>query len=263
MKDWQKLCLRAVGGAAGVTVALVGVGLSIYWYSSLPRAWDTHALIVRHAKAEADEVHTSGGDWFAQHAPNAEVRQRGIFTVDVENTTRADVSLPKTLTVMGQTKTTHALHESFLKLTQEYFLPARHVTTIVLYVDDLCEFRVGSESFTGDNQPPQSCFDRNFKGDEATVIFDEAQKYEILIPVPPLTLPCGRAKASPETPAPPCKNGAANCEPWQRDWGTGDLKPGSVVTKQGLSSNPVDGEIGGGAKALHEAALLTIRGKMF
>jgi hypothetical protein len=60
---------------------------------------------------------------------------------------------------------------------------------VFLYVDDLCDFRVWSEIVTGDNQPPQSCFDRNFKEDEAIVIFDEAHKYEILIPVPPLTLP--------------------------------------------------------------------------
>jgi hypothetical protein len=33
--------------------------------------------------------------------------------------------------------------------------------------------------------------------------------------------------------APPCKNGEANCDPWKRDWGSLDLKPGSLVTKDG------------------------------
>ena len=34
-------------------------------------------------------------------------------------------------------------------------------------------------------------------------------------------------------PAPPCKNGAGNCEPWERDWGNRHLEPGSVITTEG------------------------------
>ena len=33
--------------------------------------------------------------------------------------------------------------------------------------------------------------------------------------------------------APPCKNGAQTCEPWERDWGTGAPPKGAVVTKHG------------------------------
>jgi hypothetical protein len=220
VKDWQKVFLRATGVAARVTLALVGVGLSIYWYSSRPKAWDTHALIVRHAKAEGLSRLNDKFD---------EISSGSTFTVDVENTTGADISLPQTLTIMGQTRASHALHGSFLKLAREYFLPARHVTTISLEVDDQ----------RAANDPPQSCFDRYFKEDEDIVIFDDAQKYEILIPVPPLTLPSSPTKTgSSEMPAPPCKNGAATCEPWQRDWSKGDLKPGSVVTKQGTIVQP-------------------------
>jgi hypothetical protein len=42
--------------------------------------------------------------------------------------------------------------------------------------------------------------------------------------------------------APPCKNGAASCEPWERDWRQGDsLEHGSVVTKQGIIVRPDPG----------------------
>jgi hypothetical protein len=41
-----------------------------------------------------------------------------------------------------------------------------------------------------------------------------------------------------ETHAPACKNGAASCEPWERDWHEGDIKPGSVVTEQGQMFKP-------------------------
>ena len=85
---------------------------------------------------------------------------------------------------MGKTKASHALHGSFLKLAREYFLPAKHVTTIRLDVDDLCAA----------NEPPQSCFDRYFKEDDEIVIFDEAPKYEILISVHSLTLPKPQAQ---------------------------------------------------------------------
>jgi hypothetical protein len=150
------------------------------------------------------------------------------FSVDVENTTAADATLPRTLATMSQTRGSHSLHGSFLKLASDYFLPSRHVTTISLDSDDLCAA----------NYPPQQCFDSYFKDNENLVIFDEAHKYEILIPVPALTLPTGQTTAAPEVSAPPCKNGTATCEPWQRDWSKTNLKPGSVVTKQGAVVPP-------------------------
>lgn len=35
-------------------------------------------------------------------------------------------------------------------------------------------------------------------------------------------------------PAPPCINGAARCAPWERDWSTVDVPPGTVVTEDGF-----------------------------
>ena len=40
------------------------------------------------------------------------------------------------------------------------------------------------------------------------------------------------------TPAPPCKNGEATCEPWERDWRSTPLALGSVVTSQGVVYAP-------------------------
>jgi hypothetical protein len=38
--------------------------------------------------------------------------------------------------------------------------------------------------------------------------------------------------------APVCKNGASSCEPWERDWSNGELKPGSVVSEKGVVIRP-------------------------
>lgn len=38
--------------------------------------------------------------------------------------------------------------------------------------------------------------------------------------------------------APHCKNGAPSCKPWERDWNKGDLKPGSVVSEEGIIEQP-------------------------
>jgi hypothetical protein len=41
-----------------------------------------------------------------------------------------------------------------------------------------------------------------------------------------------------EPPAPPCKDGAATCKPWERDWQNTPLPPGSVATEQGVIYAP-------------------------
>jgi hypothetical protein len=51
-----------------------------------------------------------------------------------------------------------------------------------------------------------------------------------------LNLPGDRGQS--ETHASACKSGAASCEPWERDWHEGDIKPGSVVTEQGQMFKP-------------------------
>ena len=209
----KRLFIRSFAWGAGCGLVLVVVLTAFVLFEQRPKAWDTTALRVKGAKAEGLSRLNDKFD---------EVSSGITFSVDVENTTAADDTLPPTLAVTSQTRGSHSLHSSLLKLPSEYFLPSRHVTTISLDADDLCAA----------NYPPQHCFDSYFKDTENLVIFDEAHKYEILIPVPGLTLPPG------QTSAPPCKNGAANCEPWQRDWSKTNLKPGSVVTKKGTIVSP-------------------------
>jgi hypothetical protein len=38
--------------------------------------------------------------------------------------------------------------------------------------------------------------------------------------------------------APPCKNGASACQPWERNWSNLDLQPGTIVTVKGDISPP-------------------------
>jgi hypothetical protein len=47
-----------------------------------------------------------------------------------------------------------------------------------------------------------------------------------------------KAKPSAEALPAPCKNRAASCEPWERDWSKSDLTPGSIVTKEGTIQPP-------------------------
>lgn len=56
----------------------------------------------------------------------------------------------------------------------------------------------------------------------------------ILQDAPEKTPPTARTPLSP----PPCKNGAASCEPWERDWSKIDLKSGTIVTKEGTIVQP-------------------------
>jgi hypothetical protein len=53
-----------------------------------------------------------------------------------------------------------------------------------------------------------------------------------------VSLVAGAAARAAEPVAPPCKNGAATCMPWERDWSNTTLPPGSVVTGQGVIYGP-------------------------
>jgi hypothetical protein len=45
--------------------------------------------------------------------------------------------------------------------------------------------------------------------------------------------------------APPCKNGAATCNPWERDWGTRKPEVGSVVSPEGKITPRLDVSVWG------------------
>ena len=167
---WKRFIVRSSAWGVGCGLGISLVLLSVYFYTQRPKHWDTHALRVKSAKAEALSL-------MDEHL--AEKSTGTIFTVDLENTTGIDITLPQTLTVMQATKGTGALHGSLLKLDKEYFIPAHHVVSMTLENDDLCAAKV----------EPQSCFDSYFNDQGQIVIFDETRKYEIRIPIPAFTAP--------------------------------------------------------------------------
>lgn len=171
---WKGLIIRALAWGVGCGLAISLVLLSVFFYMQRPRGWDTRALRVKHAEAGAV---TLMDEQLAEKSTGA------IFTVDLENTTGADITLPKTLTIMQSSRETGSLHGSLLKLDNEYFLPAYHIVSITLENNDLCAPTVD----------PQSCFDTYFKNQGEIVIFDDTRKYEIRIPMPAFTAPKSRS----------------------------------------------------------------------
>jgi hypothetical protein len=169
--SWRHVIVRTVAWGFGCGLAISLAVLFVFFYTQRPRGWNSHALIFKSAKAEG----------IGQTRPeNGVLTVTAIgttFTVDLENTTGTDITLPQTLRIMGATKGTGALHESALKLPKEYFIPAHHVVTISLDAAELC---------TADTKT-QECFDSNFKDDGEIIIFDEVPKLEIHIPIPVFT----------------------------------------------------------------------------
>ena len=167
---WKRLIIRALAWGVGCGLAISVVLLSVYFYAQRPKGWDTGSLRVKNIKAEG---------LFLMDEKLAVKSTGTMFTVDLENTTGADITLPQTLTVMQEAKATGALHGSLLKLDKEYFLPAYHVVSIRLDNDDLCAAKAD----------PQTCFNSYFKDEAQLVIFDETRRYEVRIPIPAFTTP--------------------------------------------------------------------------
>ena len=155
-----------VGFGVGAAIVLVA------WihYEDTPKRWNTRALIVKNAKAEA----------FVQMDNQLKESSNGtIFTVDVENSTESDVNLDQGVRLMQANKGTGALHSSLLKLDGSYFIPAHHVVSVSLDNADLCAADTNN----------RECFNRYFGDQQSIVIFDDALKYEVEIPIPGFTEP--------------------------------------------------------------------------
>jgi hypothetical protein len=50
--------------------------------------------------------------------------------------------------------------------------------------------------------------------------------------------PAPHASIAPAVLAPPCKDASQTCKPWERDWSTTQLQPGSAVTDEGTVIPP-------------------------
>src|SRR5215469_8915238 len=115
----RRLFIRSFAWGGGCGLVFVVALTAFVFFEQRPKAWDTTALRVKSANAE---------EIVSLNENSSSI----TFSVDVENTTAADVTLPRILTVTSQTRGSHSLHGSPLKLGSEYFLPSRHVTNISL-----------------------------------------------------------------------------------------------------------------------------------
>jgi hypothetical protein len=165
--------LKIAAAAGGVTLALCIAAACIVWYASRPKPlkpWNTSAVRIGATKAVSLD----------RLDENLKQTGTGIsFTFDAENTTGLDLTLPQDSSVMQETKSSHALHDSFLKLDRDYFIPAHHAITISL----------GSSNLCAPNFDPRGCFHGHFEDDQAIVLFDHQNRHELHIPMPALTVP--------------------------------------------------------------------------
>jgi hypothetical protein len=165
---WKGTVVRcaAWGVGFGIGAGLVFVAFAIY--TGRPKGWDDKSLRASNVKAGA--LAKLDEQWTATSTGS-------IFTVDLQNTTWKDITLPTSVTIMETAKGTGALNGSLLKLSHDYFLPARHTVTITLENDGECS----------PTDKAEECFNSYFKDERDIVLFDQSQKYEISIPIPPLT----------------------------------------------------------------------------
>jgi hypothetical protein len=165
--------LKIAAAAGGVTLALCIAVVCAVWYASgpkPPKPWNTTALRIGNTEAvPLDKM----------DANLKEVGSGIMFTFDAANTTEIDLTLPQDSTVMQETKSSHALHDSLLKLDRDYFIPARHTVTISLGRSDLCAAHFD----------PRGCFHAYFENDQEIVLFDNPNRFEVHIPMPALTVP--------------------------------------------------------------------------
>jgi hypothetical protein len=123
-----------------------------------------------------------------------EINSGVSFSVDLQNTSSADVTIPKTLIIMQATRGTHTLHDSLLTLEGDYFIPAGHTISVTLKNSEFCAA----------HEDAHQCFDSFFKNDDEIVLFDQAKKFEIHIAIPPIRIPKDQAMyltGKPETTA--------------------------------------------------------------
>ncbi len=158
---------RTLVVATSIGGATIGVLLlsSFYPYLFARKTWDADALRV--TKVTAEGVTKLGEN-------GVEVSTGVTFSVDIENTTERDVTLPQGTLINEQRRQSRALHGSSLKLTEDALLPRHRNTRVFLDADALC----------APNYPAHVCFEDHFKDDDNVVLFDQRNAYTVVIPIP-------------------------------------------------------------------------------
>jgi len=171
-RGWKRLVIRSLLGGTTCGVVLVLALGCLYFYAQRPKPWNQKAL--RAAQVKAHPLYD-----FVQKNDKLEAGSYGFsLTVNLENATNRDITIPESVTVMQEAKDSHALHDSRLRLRGDSFIPAGHTVTLSIETGtDLC----------APNEDEKDCFKSYFQEDDSIVLFDNPAKYEIRIPVPTLT----------------------------------------------------------------------------
>jgi hypothetical protein len=171
---WKRIIVQSLmgGTACGVILSLCLVAISFYWQH--PKGWDKKAIRASNVKAEPLVRLAEKSGKFVDESSGI------IFTFDLENTTSEDITVPKSVSILGEDKNSHALHGSLLKTEKDVFIPSHHSVTMFVENDGLCVAQFD----------PKKCFEY-FSNDSHIVLLDSTAKLEIRIPVPELTIPSG------------------------------------------------------------------------
>ncbi len=171
---WKRIAIQAaIGGAAFGAVVVIGTAIAAY-VANRPKEWDDRSLKV---------VHSEGHPFSKMNGEMKEESSGIDFEVDIQNTTGTDITITQDLSVMSQTRSTHALKDTFLKLPRAYFIPARHTVSVSM----------GSTEICAANYDPRKCYDSYFQDEDALVIFDQGSRLKINIPMPQLIYEPGKS----------------------------------------------------------------------
>ena len=177
MTDWQKIFLRAGGVAAGVTVALAGIGLSIYWYSTRPKSWDSKAILC--VSANAGAVYEYNTETRAMKVSGFSLR------FAVANNTGRDYTVPQNVKLFKRQAATEALEEFSGKLEHAFSIPAHERAQVTIQTDYSCKVSDLDSGKESERDEP-TCF-RDALGDvSGFVALDEDNKVRLDLPKPTL-----------------------------------------------------------------------------
>jgi hypothetical protein len=176
-RSWKIIGLRALGWGIGGGIGL-GLVLALFIYiADRPKSRDSKAFVAHNAKVTG--VYFTSNDQTQLPASLKSKYETTFFiSIDLENNTGQDVTLPNDMTVMGVDKKTGALTRYDVKGPQSAFLPAHHTTQIQMVSGGFC-----STDIEPLGKRMDGCFDSSLRRYDL-VLFDGPGNYEIKVPIP-------------------------------------------------------------------------------
>jgi hypothetical protein len=178
----KMVVLRALGWGFGGGVGLgIVLGIALYFYTG-PHGRNKRAFIARNVTVGAvstlNEPKKSTDPDFIPANPRTDYVITFFMNVDLENRTGEDVTLPDDMRVMSSEKDTGALSDYAVTPPIHAFLPAHHMTSVLLISSTFCPSLREHTSKEMDE-----CYAKTLRRVDL-VLFDPSGKYEIKIPTP-------------------------------------------------------------------------------